>query len=117
MLHLCHQLNHLLTEIIKSTLLHLAGILLQTCHLVQAHQHLHHCHRDIGAALHAGIPGERTIATLQFLQLLDSRSQSMIDGVGIEEVGQTLFLFSITIGSEKPRGFLQKEIFQLLVLF
>ena len=117
MLHLCHQLNHLLTEVVEGALLHLAGILLLACHLVQAHQHLHHSHCDIRAALHAGIPGERTIATLQFLQLLDGRSQSMIDGVGIEEIGQTLFLFSITIGSEKPRGFLQKEIFQLLVLF
>ena len=116
LLHLCHQLNHLLTEIVEGSLLQLTGILLQACHLIQAHQHLHHCHRDIGTALHAGIPGERTIATLQFLQLLDSRSQSMIDGVGIEEIGQTLFLFSITIGSEKPRGFLQKEIFQFFIL-
>ena len=40
----------------------------------------------------------------------------MIDGVGIKEVSQTLFLFSITIGSEKPRGFLQKEFLQLFIL-
>ena len=40
----------------------------------------------------------------------------MSDGIGIEEIGQTLFLFGITISSYDPRRFLQKEFLQLFVL-
>ena len=90
---LTHDAYHLTAYVAEGFVVQCLHILLLSCHLIQAYQHLLNGYGDIGTAFHAGIPGERAVRILQFLQFLHSCGKPVADGILVEEVGQTLFLF------------------------
>ena len=98
-------------DIFESLLAHLLGSRLLTCHLVQAHQHLHDSYRYMATAQHARIPREGAVGILQLLEFSDSHLQAVVNSILIEEVCQTLFLFALTVSSIHPRSLIQYKVF------
>ena len=115
LLHLLYQVDHLLADIFEGLVLHLLRVVLHACHAVQTEHHLLDGHCDVGAALHAGIPRERAVGVLQLLQLRNCRFQTAGNTILVEEVGQTLFLFTFTVSVLHPRRLSQNQVLQFLV--
>ena len=87
-----------------------------SCHLVQSYQHFLNGYGDIGATLHTGIPGEGTIRILQLPELLHRSRKPVADDILVEEVGQTLFLLCLTVGSSHPGRLVEHQVLQFLIL-
>ena len=117
LLHLPHIVNDLAAHKLEGRIQHRCCLALGANEGIQAHEHLADGYGHIERAGHTGPPRPGTAGLLQFLQFLDVAVEPLLHRVLVEEVGQPMLLLRLALGIEHPRGLVEHQVLQFLVLF